>query len=61
MEWEPPSEIPINQSMMFLKKAKRVCHLYFLDLALRLDDREGHPTVRGFIPNLFLSQRQQRN
>lgn len=56
MEWEPPSEIPINQSIDVLEKSRNGFAIFiFWDLALRLDDREGHPTVRGFIPNLFLS------
>ena len=60
-EWGQPSELPIDRSLETVEKSRNTFAVFlFWDLALRLDDREGHPTVRAFIPNIFLSPKSTR-
>lgn len=60
-EWGQPNELSIDRSLESVEKSRNSFAVYvFWDLALRLDDRDGHPTVRGFIPNIFLSPKSTR-
>lgn len=60
-EWEQPSELPIERSLDTVEKSRDAFAVFiFWDLASRLDDRDGHPTVRCFIPNIFLSPKTTR-
>src|SRR3990170_5847508 len=60
-EWGQPSELPIDRSLETVEKSRNTFAVFlFWDLALRLDDRYGHPTVRAFIPNIFLSPKSTR-
>lgn len=60
-EWGQPNELTIDRSLETVEKSRNAFAVFiFWDLALRLDDRDGHPTVRGFIPNIFLSPKSTR-
>jgi SpoVK/Ycf46/Vps4 family AAA+-type ATPase len=61
-EWGEPKELPVDRSLNVVEKSRNTLAVFlFWDLRLRLDDRDGHPTVRGFIPNLFLNPKSTRN
>lgn len=61
-EWADPKELPVDRSITVVERSRNTLGVFlFWDLRLRLDDREGHPTVRGFIPNLFLNPKSTSN
>ena len=60
-EWGQPNEFSIDKSLDIVERSRDTQGVFvFWDLALRLDDRDGHPTVRCFIPNIFLSPKTTR-
>jgi len=61
-EWADPNDLPVDRSISVVEKSRNTLSVFiFWDLRLRLDDRDGHSTVRGFIPSLFLNPRSTRN
>ncbi|MDI6891202.1 MAG: hypothetical protein QMC83_09765 [Thermodesulfovibrionales bacterium] len=55
-DWGQPQKIPIEQSLETIEKSKNAFAVFiFWDIASRLDERDGQPSVRSFIPHFFLS------
>lgn len=60
-DWDQPRQFPIEKSLEVIEKSKDALAVFiFWDVAPRLDERDGQPSVRGFIPQFFLSPKATR-
>lgn len=56
-----PQEIPIEKSLEVIEKSRNTLAVFiFWDIAPRLDERDGQPSVRSFIPHFFLTPKATR-
>jgi hypothetical protein len=60
-EWGQPQGLPIEKSLETVEKSRNEFSVFiFWDIVQRLDDRDGNPSVRCFIPQFFLSPKATR-
>ena len=57
-DWNPPQQLPLERSLEVVENSRAAfCVFVFWNIERLLDDREGQPSVRNFIPQLMLSPR----
>jgi hypothetical protein len=60
-DWGPPQELPLEKSLETVERSRNSFAVFiFWDISQRLDDRDGQPSVRCFIPQFFLSPKATR-
>lgn len=60
-DWGLPLELPIEKSLETVEKSRNTLAVFiFWDISQRLDDRDGQPSVRCFIPQFLLSPKATR-
>ena len=60
-DWGQPQELSIEKSLETVEKSRNTLAVFiFWDIAQRLDDRDGQPSVRCFIPQFLLSTKATR-